>query len=106
MLPELCLTGDRIGAGRLASLSVVNRLVDVGDAEGQAIALAARIADGPARAKARIKSLVRSTHDTTLDTQLDAEAQLMVESLGNAESAESIAAFFGKRAADYRSLRA
>lgn len=106
LLTELCLTGDRIGAERLASLSVVNRLVDAGDAEGQAIALAARIADGPARANARIKSLVRSAHGTSLDIQLDAEAQLMVESLGDAESAEGIAAFFGKRAADYRSLRA
>ncbi|MBK5410855.1 enoyl-CoA hydratase [Pseudomonas sp. TH34] len=105
LLTELCLTGDRIGAERLASLSVVNRLVDAGDAEAQAIELATRIGDGPARASARIKSLVRSAHRSTLSTQLDAETQLMVESLGDAESAEGIAAFLNKRAANYRSMR-
>lgn len=105
LLTELCLTGDRIGAERLAALGAVNRLVDAGRVEAEAVALAARIADGPARATARIKSLARGAHRHGLEAQLDAEAQMMAESLGDAESAEGIAAFLGKRAADYRSLR-
>src|SRR4029453_18332614 len=59
LLTELCLTGDRITAERMAALGAVNRLSDPGGAESDAIALAARIADGPSRAIARIKTLCR-----------------------------------------------
>ncbi|WP_280151864.1 enoyl-CoA hydratase [Piscinibacter sp. XHJ-5] len=106
LLTELALTGDRIGAGRLDALGVVNRLTDSGRAEAEAIALAARIAEGPRRALGRIKTLCLQAPDNALEAQLDLEAHHMVESLGDAESSEGIAAFFDKRAPRFRALRA
>jgi enoyl-CoA hydratase/carnithine racemase len=105
LLTELCLTADRIGAERLHAFGAVNRLVDAGTALKEALALAARLADGPARATARIKALCRRAHTTTLDEQLDLEAAAMVESQGDGEAAEGIGAFLGKRKADFTALR-
>lgn len=105
LLTELCLTGERIDGERLHALGAVNRLVDPGQAQAEAVALAQRIAQGPARATARIKALCRHAHRATLDAQLDLEAAHMVESQGDAEAAEGIAAFLGKRPADFQALR-
>ncbi len=105
VLAELCLTGERIPAGRLHALGAVNRLVDPGSAEAQAIELAARIAQGPARANASIKALCRQAHAATLDAQLDLEAAHMVRAQGDDEAAEGIGAFFARRPADFAALR-
>ena len=105
VLTELCLTGDRMPAERLHALGAVNRLTDKGAALAEAIALAAKVASGPQRASARIKTLCRQAHHATLEEQLDAEAVFMVESQGDAEAAEGIGAFLGKRKADFVALR-
>jgi len=105
LLTELCLTGDRVSAQRLAEFGTVNRLVDNGRAEAEAVALAQRIANGPARATARIKALCRQAYGATVDEQLEAEANRMSESLGDDEAAEGIGAFFAKRRPDFAALR-
>lgn len=105
LLTELCLTGDRLTAERLAQFGAINRLVDKGTAEAEAIALAQRLADGPARATARIKALCRQAPRASLDEQLEAEAVRMTESIGDEEAAEGIGAFFAKRRADFVALR-
>lgn len=105
LLTELCLSGDRIGAERLHALGVVNRLVEPGGADAEAVALAARLAQGPEQAMARIKTLCREAMSSTLDAQLDREAGFMVEAQGGAESAEGIGSFLDKRAPDYAALR-
>jgi enoyl-CoA hydratase/carnithine racemase len=102
LLTELCLTGERIAAERLAQLGTVNRLAEAGRTVDEAIALAQRLAASPARATARIKDLCRHAAGATLNEQLEREARHMVEALGDTESAEGIAAFFDKRAADFR----
>jgi enoyl-CoA hydratase/carnithine racemase len=101
LLTELCLSGERISAERLHSLGPVNRLTDSGGALSKALALAQRLAQGPQRANARIKTLCRSAHHADLHTQMELEAALMVESQGDAEAAEGIGAFLGKRAPDF-----
>jgi 1,4-dihydroxy-2-naphthoyl-CoA synthase len=83
----------------------VNRLTSRGQALDQALALAAAVADGPANASARIKLLCQNAGGASLDEQLDLEARLMVESQGDDEAAEGIAAFFDKRAPDFAALR-
>lgn len=105
VMMELCLTGERISAGRLHELGAVNRLAEPGQALTGALALAASVAKGPANASARIKLLCQHAGHASLDAQLDLEAQLMVESQGDAEAAEGIRAFFDKRAPDFVSLR-
>jgi enoyl-CoA hydratase/carnithine racemase len=105
LLTELCLTGDRLTAERLAALGAVNRLVEPGRAEAEAIAWGEQLAQGPARAMARIKALCRAAHGAPLDDQLEREARSMVESQGDAEAAEGIRAFFDKRRPDFTALR-
>ncbi|MBQ1766769.1 MAG: enoyl-CoA hydratase [Aquincola sp.] len=105
VLTELCLTGDRITAERLNALGAVNRLVEPGSAEAEAIALGQRIAEGPDRATARIKALCRGAHMRSLDEQLELEARAMVQSQGDDEAAEGIGAFLQKRRADFTALR-
>ena len=105
LLTELCLTGDRVSAERLQALGAINRLVDAGQAEAEALALASQIARGPARARARIKALCRAAHAHPLDQQLDLEASHMVDSQGDDEAQEGIGAFLEKRQADFSKLR-
>ena len=92
-------------AERLHALGAVNRLSDPGAALVEAVALAARLAAGPARASARIKALCRHAYEADLEAQLELEAQLMVESQGDDEAAEGIGAFLAKRSPDFVALR-
>lgn len=105
VLTELCLTGERISAERLHGMGAINRLSEPGAALSEAIALGTRLAQGPMRASARIKQLCRNAHGGDLHAQMEAEAQSMVESQGDAEAVEGIAAFFDKRAANFAALR-
>jgi enoyl-CoA hydratase/carnithine racemase len=105
LLTELCLSGERISAERLHSLGPVNRLTQPGAALAEALALAQQLAQGPQRASARIKTLCRSAHRADLSAQMELEATLMVESQGDAEAIEGIAAFLGKRAPDFAAAR-
>lgn len=105
LMTELCLSGERIVAARLHALGAVNRLAAPGQALDTALALAAAVAGGPAAAMARIKRLCGHAYGASLGEQLDLEASLMVESQGDPEAAEGIAAFFGKRTPDFAALR-
>lgn len=102
LLTELVMTGDRIGATRLATLGLVNELSKPAGAQQDAIALAQRLSRGPERALARIKQLAHSAYARSVDEQLNEEARCMAVSLGEAEAAEGIKAFFDKRAPDYQ----
>jgi len=55
---ELVMTGELFGAEQLERWNVVNRVVDDGELDGRARALAATLADGPTRAHAMTKHLV------------------------------------------------
>jgi len=105
LVTELCLTGERIFAPRLEQLGIVNRLVQAGQVQAEAMTLAARLAQGPSRAMGRIKKLCRVGSGNTLEQQLDIEAQLMVESQGDSEAREGTQAFLQKRPADFTALR-
>ena len=82
------------------------RLAEPGQALAEALALAQRVAEGPANAGARIKRLCQNAGAATLEEQLDLEAELMAESQGDDEAQEGIAAFFARRAPDFAALRA
>jgi enoyl-CoA hydratase/carnithine racemase len=105
LMTQLCLSGERLTAERLHALGVVTRLADAGAAIDAARALADTFSDGPARAMARIKQLCDHAYGASLDQQLDLEANLMVESQGDPEAAEGIAAFLEKRHPDFAALR-
>ena len=105
LLTELCLLGERLPAARLHALGAVNRLAAPGQALADAIALAARVDAGPVNANGRIKVLCEHAGAASLAEQLDLEAALMVQSQGDDEAQEGIAAFFDKRAPAFAALR-
>lgn len=103
---ELCLLGERIPAERLHAFGAINRLAAPGQALAEALALAERVATGPANAAERIKRLVEHAGHASLEEQLDLEAQYMAQSQGDDEAQEGIKAFFEKRAPAFSPLRA
>lgn len=105
LMTELCLTGDRITAERMHTLGAVNQLAEAGAAVQAASALAQRFANAPARAVARIKQLCGNAYSVGVAGQMDLEADLMTESLGDAESAEGISAFLDKRTPAFAAMR-
>ena len=104
LLSEMVMTGDRIPVDRLYTCGMINRLTDPGGALDEACTLAARLADGPAKALGRAKQLIDSARLNTLKQQLDAEADGIAEALGGPEGQEGIDAFLGKRKPDFRGL--
>ena len=105
LMTEMCLTGDKFDAVRLLEAGVVNRVVPVGSALKEAMALGARLAKGPARSMARVKSLCRAAQENSLFEQLDMEEDLMISAQTDPESIEGIFAFLEKRPADFTKLR-
>lgn len=97
---EIMFEAGKIGAARLAQLAIVNRLVAPGTARTEAMAWAARLAEGPPLAIGRAKRLIESGFGKA-DEQLDREAAFFVEALHGPEAAEGISAFFQKRPANY-----
>jgi enoyl-CoA hydratase/carnithine racemase len=98
---ELLMLGDVMGASRLHQLGVVNTLCDAGQADATALALAQRLAAGPQATLGRIKRLLAAAPLHDLPTQLALERESFVDSLFSDDCAEGIAAFLGKRAAQF-----
>jgi 2-(1,2-epoxy-1,2-dihydrophenyl)acetyl-CoA isomerase len=59
--------------------------------------VASQLAVAATRALGRTRSLLLRSFESSLDAQLDAESQAIVESSGDAESREGLAAFLAKR---------
>lgn len=105
LLFEICALGAPVSAERMLALGAINQVVADGEALATALAVGARFAKAPRRALARIKRLAHQAHSSTMQDQLSLEGRLMVESLGDEEAAEGIAAFLEKRPADFERLR-
>lgn len=101
-LLEMCLTGEHVSAQRLYDVGVINRIVPAGTAEAAAQKFAALAMQGPKNAMARILELGRGAYERSFDDQLNLETKLMVESQGDPESGEGIAAVLEKRLPKFR----
>jgi enoyl-CoA hydratase/carnithine racemase len=99
---QLLLCGDRIDAGRLQALGVVNQVSATGEALATALSLAEKLNARAPNAMASIKELVNDAQITPLHTQLAAERDHFVRNLHHANGGEGIAAFLDKRPAQYR----
>jgi 2-(1,2-epoxy-1,2-dihydrophenyl)acetyl-CoA isomerase len=94
---ELLLLGERLTAGRAVELGLGLRVVPPGELVVQALALAARLAEGPPLALARIKQATRASLVGDLDAALEREASGQAELLASADLREGILAFKEKR---------
>ena len=99
---ELLMGGERIGAERLHSLGLVNRVTAAGGALSEALQLAARLNARAPNVLASIKELINDAPANTLNQQLDSERNHFVRNLHHANGGEGIEAFLQKRPAQYR----
>ena len=99
---ELLLGAERISAGRLRELGLVNRVTVAGGALGEAMVLAARLNARAPNVLASIKDLINDAPANTLTEQLDSERDYFVRNLHHANGGEGIDAFLHKRLPHYR----
>jgi enoyl-CoA hydratase/carnithine racemase len=99
---ELAWLAEPIGAERLHSLGVVNRLAEPGQALAQALALARQLSDMAPNAIASVKELIQAGPDRSLQEQLGAERDAFIANLFHDNAGEGLAAFFGKRRPAFR----
>jgi len=99
---EMLLTGQAMSAERLHEIGIVNRIVMDGQALGEALRWADRLATLPAYAVDRIKLLLREASDNTLAKQFEAERFHFIESLNHPDAREGMTAFLDKRKPLYR----
>lgn len=99
---EIALLGENVAADEALRLGLVNRVVAADALVAETDALARRIAAGPPIALAQIKQLMRHSLDRTLAAQLDAEQQAFRHCAATEDFPEALAAFFDKRAPQYR----
>lgn len=102
LVSELLMGAERISAGRLLELGLVNRVAPAGGALGQAMVLAARLNARAPNVLASIKDLINDAPVSTLTQQLDSERNHFVRNLHHANGAEGIDAFLQKRLPQYR----
>lgn len=96
---EMCLLARSVTAERFAELGVVNLISDNPMAE--ALALAARFAEGPRKAQGIIKGLVSAAYERSEEEQLEAEREAMIRAVVDTEAQIGIAAFLNKQTPEY-----
>jgi 2-(1,2-epoxy-1,2-dihydrophenyl)acetyl-CoA isomerase len=94
---ELMLLGDRFDARRALELGIVNRVVPPAALEGEAMALAMRLANGPTQAYGRTKALLQATAGDAFDAQLRRETESFAACAATEEFVEGVRAFLEKR---------
>jgi 2-(1,2-epoxy-1,2-dihydrophenyl)acetyl-CoA isomerase len=94
---EIALLGERFDAAEALRLGLVNRVVPEVTLEDETLALARRLAAGPAQAIAQMKRLMRISFEHDLRGQLDAERSAFLACAATPDFLEGLEAFFAKR---------
>ncbi|MBW8270426.1 enoyl-CoA hydratase/isomerase family protein [Caldovatus aquaticus] len=97
----IALLGEELDARAALDLGLVNRVVPNERLEAETMAIARRLAAGPAQAIARTKALLRASLGRDLAAQLDAERDAFLACAGTADFAEGVAAFLERRAPSF-----
>ncbi len=99
---ELVLLNPRLTARDALDWGLVTAVYDAEALEGQALEMAQRLADGPARAYAVAKDLLNTSAGfDRFDLHLDRELQELTRAADGPEVAEGLSAFLEKRSAFY-----
>lgn len=94
---EIALFNEPFGAARALELGLVNRVVPRADLSVEALALAARLGEGPTRAFGAVRRLYEASFGASLAEQLEAERMAFMAVTETADFAEGCAAFRDKR---------
>ncbi|MEH6637326.1 MAG: enoyl-CoA hydratase-related protein [Halioglobus sp.] len=100
---ELFYSADRIGADEGHRLGIFNKIFPQESFRDDALAYAARIANGPTNALVRMKINLNAGTGQSLRDSLVLEAENMLASIKDAEAKEAISAFMEKRAPSFHS---
>jgi 2-(1,2-epoxy-1,2-dihydrophenyl)acetyl-CoA isomerase len=95
---EIALLSEPFDAAEALRLGLINRVVPAAELEAQTLALARRLASGPALAIAQLKRLMHISFEHDLRGQLDAERAAFLRCAATHDFAEGIDAFLAKRA--------
>jgi enoyl-CoA hydratase len=99
---KLLYTGDLIGADEALRIGLVDEVVPAAGLRARALALAEGIAQKSPVALQLIKEAVRASLRVPLDEGLRQETTLFGLAFSSEDKAEGVAAFLGKRAADFK----
>ncbi len=99
---QLLMLGERIEPARLQQLGLINAVSAAGAALDDALALCEQLNARAPNALASIKELVNEAPHASLHHQLGLERDHFVRNLFHANGGEGIAAFLGRRPAQYR----
>lgn len=98
---DLALRNKRLTAEEALQWGMVSLVVDDEALDGEALAVAKAIADGPTLAFGRMRRLISESSQVTLSDQLDRESAAIVQSGDSADAHEGVRAFIEKRAANF-----
>jgi 2-(1,2-epoxy-1,2-dihydrophenyl)acetyl-CoA isomerase len=98
---ELLMLGSRVDAAQAVSLGVATSMTADADTEAAALALAAKLADGPPLALARIKHAVHGSA-AELRAALARESEGQLALLASADVKEGVRAFLERRTPIFR----
>lgn len=103
---ELLFTGDIIGAEHAARIGLVNRVVDGDRVLDEALALAGKLARGPAFAHAMTKKMIEDEAPLSLEAAIEAEAQAQAICMAHPDFREAYDAWVEKRAPRFEGMDA
>jgi 2-(1,2-epoxy-1,2-dihydrophenyl)acetyl-CoA isomerase len=99
---EMALLGEKIGAEKAADWGLIHKAVDDDALDETALALAKRLAAGPAFALGMIRKAVNAALDTSLEDVLDRERDEQRTAGRTEDAREAITAFGEKRKPIFR----
>ncbi len=99
---RLLMLGDTVRAPEAERIGLVSALADEGGADEAALALARRLADGPALAHAQTKALLTAELDMPLAAAVELDASTQALLMNGEDYAEFHAAFTEKRPPKWR----
>lgn len=94
---EMMMLGERIAADKALDWGLVHKVVADEALDGEALALARRLAAGPTRALGAMRRNLHAAFDSSFADALQREAEAQREMRGTADSTEGGAAFLQKR---------
>jgi len=101
---ELTLLGERLPAETAYEWGLINRLSEDDELPAATREIAVKIADGPLSAQTSIRRLYWGSMHNSFEEQIDLEDRFQQVAKDGPEVAEGLAAFRGKRRADFRKL--
>jgi enoyl-CoA hydratase/carnithine racemase len=102
---DMLLTGRRIDGAEAFALGVASRLAAPGEAADEALAIARKLADGPAEAIAATKRLAVAASEVTLEEGLARERAEWAAMRPSRSTQEGLSAFAERRPPDFDAAR-